>query len=137
MKTLTKIALPIAVATLLAVPAAYADHDRDRFRDHHDRYSDYRHDSRDGFYSRDARRHLAEYERDRRKRLAEAARQNRKHHAAHVREYNRHLRDARHDHRHVTNCRHWSHYDRVGGYNPYRHNDVDFWSVVVDVAFAY
>ena len=136
MKTLTKIVLPIALASLLAVPAAYADHERDRFRDDHDRYMDYRHEGRDGFYSRDARRHLAEHERDRRKRLAEAARHSRKINAAREREYSKSLRNDRYDHRHVSNCRHWSHYNHTG-YNRYRHDDDDFWSVVIDVAFAY
>jgi len=36
MKTLTKIAVPVALAALLAVPV-YADHDHDGYRDYRDR----------------------------------------------------------------------------------------------------
>lgn len=140
MKTLVRLVIPATLAALLAAPAAWADHDRDGygFRYDNDRYHDIRNDARrehDGFYSRDTRRHLAEYERDRRKRLAEAARHNRKHHAAHERAHDKRLRDARHDHRHVVNCRHWSHYSRTGA-DRHFHDD-DFWSVVLDVAFVY
>ena len=82
--------LATSLAACIAVPSAFADHDRDRDRNTQwNRYDDYRSDFRDNSYRRDRDRdwHYAERERESRKHGDKRARERRKHEQELARDY--------------------------------------------------